>query len=377
MKLGILTQPLTNNYGGLLQCFALQKVLKNLGHDVWVIQRVNGNSRITYMQQMCVVVKQLVKILMGRRIVRLLDPGAYITWNTTYFAFKYITPKTHLITDVESLRYCHHKEKYDGYVVGSDQVWRPRYSPCITNYFLDFLSPDEKVKRVAYAASFGVDEWEFTENETKVCQELAKEFDAISVRENSAVVLCEKYLNRNGAMHVLDPTMLLEKEDYITLVEKEKEPKSPGNLFCYILDESSEKKKIIESIASEISAVPFTKMPKCKINHENLRDKIEDCVYPSVTAWLRGFMDAEMVVTDSFHGCVFSIIFNKPFWVLGNKKRGMARFESLLSIFGLDERLIKTDSMSVELTLPIDWGRVNAIKKEWQEKSFNFLKGNL
>ena len=239
------------------------------------------------------------------------------------------------------------------------------------------MSPQDRTKRIAYAASFGVDEWEFSEEETFICKDLLKLFDGVSVRENSAVALCEKYFNRSDVIHVLDPTMLLEKEDYIRIVEKEKEPKSPGNLFCYILDGSSEKKQIIEFIASQISAVPFTQMPKCEITYENLRDRLEDCVYPSVTAWLRAFMDAEMVITDSFHGCVFSIIFNKPFWVIGNHSRGMARFDSLLSMFGLEGRLMSTDSIPVELSSPIDWDRVNTIKKDWQEKSYNFLERNL
>jgi exopolysaccharide biosynthesis predicted pyruvyltransferase EpsI len=243
---------------------------------------------------------------------------------------------------------------------------------------LDFLSQNDNVKRIAYAASFGVDDWEFSEEDTNVCRNLLQKFDAVSVRENSAVLLCEKYLNRADVMHVLDPTMLLDKEDYIHLVEKENEPKSLGNLFCYILDEDEKKNEIIKTIAKQTNAVPFTQMPKCRISQENLKDRLEDCVYPTVTAWLRAFMDAEMVVTDSFHGCVFSIIFNKPFIVYGNKGRGMARFHSLLSIFGLENRLITNseDALRV-INEPINWETVNVKKKEWQEKSLNFLKTNL
>ena len=261
--------------------------------------------------------------------------------------------------------------------MGSDQVWRPLYSPCITNYFLDFLSTDDKVKKVAYAASFGVDDWEFTEEETIVCRDLLKSFDGVSVREDSAVDLCAKYLDREDALHVLDPTMLLEKEDYIHLVEKENEPKSEGNLFCYVLDKSEEKDKIINAIAGEINAAPFTRMPKCPKTYENLKNRLEDCVFPTVTSWLRAFMDADMVVTDSFHGCVFSIIFNKPFWVIGNKGRGMARFNSLLSLYGLQNRLINSDCKPIDINAPIDWARINAVKKEWQEKSVDFIKANL
>ena len=377
MKIGILTQPLLENYGGLLQCYALQTILKRLGHEAWVVQRTSGELQGFTKKVLFSCIKQFDKIFLGGKLVKRLRPNTYAKRNTSYFVLNYINPKTKLITTTETLKKCNVEQNFEAYIVGSDQVWRPVYSPCINNYFLDFLSPQDRTKRIAYAASFGVDEWEFSEEETSVCKDLIKLFDGVSVREDSATALCEKYLGRNDALHVLDLTMLLEKEDYIRIVEKEKEPKSPGNLFCYILDESSEKNQVVESIASQIDAVPFTQMPKCKLTDENLKDRLEDCVYPSVTAWLRAFMDADMVVTDSFHGCVFSIIFNKPFWVIGNHSRGMARFESLLSMFGLEERLIKRTSMSVEFTSPIDWARVNAIKKDWQEKSYNFLKINL
>ena len=381
MKIGILTQPLKNNYGGLLQCFAMQTVLKRLGHEPWIVRRDVYRNEFTWLERVFFNVKQVIKVFLGRKFVKLLSPKkvSYVKKNTKYFVSEYINPKTEIITTTEHLKNYHLTNKFDAYIVGSDQVWRPIYSPCITNYYLDFLPTDDNnVKRIAYAASFGVDEWEFSEEETKTCRDLLQKFDAISVRENSAVLLCDKYLNRADAVHVLDPTMLLDKEDYIRLVEKENEPKSPGTLFCYILDEDEKKNEIIDTIARQISAVPFTQMPKCHISYENLKYRLEDCVYPTVTAWLCAFMDAEMVVTDSFHGCVFSIIFNKPFIVYGNKGRGMARFHSLLSIFGLENRLVTNSEDALKIiNKPINWEAVNIKKKEWQEKSLNFLKNNL
>ena len=378
-KIAILTLPLNNNYGGLLQCFALHIVLKRIGNEVWVIQRNYTPHQFRWV--LSHYIKQIIKVILGRNFVKLLPHKKvkYIRQNTATFISKYINPKTEIITTTEHLRNYHLTNKFDAYVVGSDQVWRPIYSPCITNYFLDFLPTDDNnVKRIAYAASFGVDDWEFSEEETKTCRDLLQKFDAISVRENSAVLLCDKYLNRADAVHVLDPTMLLNKEDYISLVEKENEPKSPGNLFCYILDEDEKKNEIIEAIAKKTCAIPFTQMPKCKISYENLKDRLEDCVYPTVTAWLRAFMDAEMVVTDSFHGCVFSIIFNKPFIVYGNKGRGMARFHSLLSVFGLENRLATNSEDALKIiNESIDWHKVNSQKEEWQTKSINFLITNL
>ncbi len=379
MKIGILTQPLLSNYGGILQCFALQTVLKRLGHDAWVIRRTYKGKRLSIIKCLFHYIKQIIKVFLGQKFVKLSNKKKmiYVKKNTTYFVSKYINPKTEFITTNSALNNYHQKGNFDAYIVGSDQVWRPIYSPCITNYFLDFTSPDEKIKRIAYAASFGVNDWEFTEEETVVCKDLLKKFDAISVREDSAIKLCEKFLGRNDALHVLDPTMLLEKEDYIRLVEKENEPKSNGNLFYYILDESIEKNNIVKNIADKIGATPFTQMPKCSITDENLSKHINDCVFPTVTSWLRAFMDADMIITDSFHGCVFSIIFNKPFWAIGNASRGMARFNSLLSIYGLENRLINCEDIPNDITAPIDWDNVNNIHKEWKQHSMAFLETTL
>ena len=84
------------------------------------------------------------------------------------------------------------------------------------------------------------------------------------------------------------------------------------------------------------------------------------------------------MITDSFHACVFSIIFNKPFIVYGNKERGLARFNSLLSIFKLEERIVSTEKEALKaLSTPVDWNKVNLIHEQWKEKSISFLKDNL
>ena len=204
---------------------------------------------------------------------------------------------------------------------------------------------------------------------------LAKKFDMITVREASGVELCKKYLDVE-ATQVLDPTMLLNKMDYIKLVENENEPQSPGDLFYYILDPCEEKQTLIHSLAEKYSLKPFTVMPKYQAETRTKADvkkRIEDCVFPSVTSWLRAFVDAKMVVVDSFHGAVFSIIFNKPFWVVQNGHRGNARFDSLLSLFGLKERIINVEG-EADWDKSIDWETVNEILKLEQVKSLKSLE---
>ena len=265
----------------------------------------------------------------------------------------------------------------DALVVGSDQVWRRRYFEyfykCgIENAFLKFAEK-ESIKRIAYAASFGTDEWEYTQAQTDECSRLLRLFDAVGVREKSAVSLCNTRLKRDDAELVLDPTFLLDKSDYIRLVENLAVPSSPGNLMCYVLDGLEEKRDFIQQVAEERHLVPF--YTNSRIDDESLSPK--DRIQPPLECWLRGFMDAQFVITDSFHACVFSIIFNKPFIVLGNKERGMARFNSLLSLFSLDDHLITSfDDYKHDYAYSID-DEVGEKYVDYMQFSRDFLKDSL
>ena len=162
-----------------------------------------------------------------------------------------------------------------------------------------------------------------------------------------------------------------QREDYIDLIKAENEEKSEGTLFTYILDKSQEKERIISSIAKEFNMTRYECMPKYETSYLSIKRHPEESVYPSVTRWLRSIYDAELVVTDSFHGTAFSIIFNKPFYVILNINRGADRFISLLNLFGLEDRIISgTSEISNN---PIDWNRVNKIREEWEDKSLKFL----
>lgn len=373
MKIGILTQPLHTNYGGLLQAYALQTVLKRMGHEPWIVRRVPaGRSR--FRQSLY----NVVKVLLGRKPYYMMNvsESEYVAKNVRIFRDKYIDPVTPLLDSTAKLSARTLTDDYDAFVVGSDQVWRPVYSPCITNYFLDFAEGRD-VWRIAYAASFGVDHWEFGSGDTNACARLARQFDAISVREDSACELCKNYLGVD-ALHVLDPTMLLEAADYEWIVKAENEPPCEGDLFCYVLDEAPEKAAVLKDMAARQGLAPFTSMPRLRFSRENFSADAESCVFPRVTRWLRSFMDARMVLTDSFHGCVFSIIFNKPFWVIGNEGRGLARFHSLLGMYGLENRLITPDKAPhIAYDAPIDWETVNGKRRAYQTRSLDFLTNSL
>lgn len=226
---------------------------------------------------------------------------------------------------------------YEGYVVGSDQVWRPAYfrehATDARNAFL-FFAKDWQVKRMAYSASFGTDEWEYSKSLTKDIKPLVQKFEFISVREKSGVDLCRQHLGVN-AKNTLDPTLLLHKEDYMSLIEKKGIEVKKGKLLVYVLDKNEEKKELIEQIAKEKGLTPI--YIGCA---EDIFKTAEERTQPPVEEWLAGFRDAEFIVTDSFHGSVFSILFNKPFVVVANQKRGLARFSSLLGQLNLMDHLL-------------------------------------
>lgn len=378
MKIGIITQPLAVNYGGLLQNYALQQTLIRLGHEVYTFNRNNLPSVFfaPLPQKLKYSIKQWIKFFIGRSTYSLHCDHRRITKHCALFVHKYIRTTASFKTQEELIDIVS-KYNFDGYISGSDQVWRPCYSVNIYNDFLDFCQEEEGVKRIAYAASFGVSDWEFSEEQTRECKRLVRLFDAVSVREDSGVDLCQEYLGVK-AQHVLDPTLLLDKEDYIKLVEDMKEPDSEGEFFYYILDNNQDIETEIQNISSKLSFKAFEVKAKKSNYVRKWGGRIRDYVVPAPTKWLRAFMDAKMVITDSFHGCVFSIIFNKPFWVIGNKERGNARFDSLLKLFNLEERRVDIDSLeTLDLNASIDWRRVNTIRRDWQEESLRFITDSL
>lgn len=377
MKIGILTQPLHANYGGLLQNYALQQVLLRAGHEVETIDWTPSNKSLR--NSLSRIKWALLSTLFRNKYQKLRyqptdKEKRIIQQHTNHFISTYIH-HTKTIMFKDGFRRQTREGKYDAYVVGSDQCWRPGYNAFLSSMFLDFVK-EEKAKRIAYAASFGTDQWEYSPEMTAICAPLAQKFDFVSVREDSGVRLCKDYLGVD-AVHVLDPTLLLNKDDYISLIEAEKEPQSRGTLFNYILDPDANKTAFINRVAKEKGLQSFQVLPKCQAEtrtKEDIKNRIEDCVFPGVTTWLRAFMDAEMTIVDSFHGMVFSIIFNKPFWVIGNANRGMSRFTSLLKVFHLEDRLLDANHLKdVDINLPIDWSYVNAILEQKRNECKNLL----
>lgn len=339
MKIAILTLPLHANYGGILQCYALQTVLEGMGHQVTVLNRrwPEPNAQQRVVRRIASLAKCIVKkYLMGRKDIALMSP-----WAENYTIYKaeqrklieikrFVKEYIHLTKPLRSsdeLREYVEANEVDCIVVGSDQVWREIYGPCIEDYFLGFLPEGDKRVKVTYAASFGTADSPISEDHLKNCIPLAKRFSSISVREQSGMEIMKDIFGLDTKLH-LDPTLLLSAEQYkfpVKDVEK-------GCLVSYILDETEDK----IAISQEVSKALHLKNKKLRLDATSQ----DDVVLPSIEEWLSSFANAEFVVTDSFHGCVFSIINHKPFIAIANKERGLERFTSLLGTFGLMDRLI-------------------------------------
>lgn len=375
MKIAIVTLIGEFNYGNLLQSYALQTVLQRMGHDVCILNRRLYLPRKILFRRFLSFGKSLFKrFLLNDKATLVVSPFAEIydvknktdCSNLKKFATQYLNRTVPLRSSDAMMKYAL-KKQHDAYIVGSDQVWREDYTLSIEENFLSFLSADCKVKRIAYAASFGTDNSPISQEKLSACVGLLKRFDIVSVREKSAVDMCANVFGVE-ACQVLDPTLLLTSIDYKKIFEKSEVSKSPGTLLTYILDDNENIKRKIEQFAKQYNLIPFS---------VNALEKIESLSYthrqPSIEAWLRGFYDAEFVITDSFHACVFSILFNKPFVCLGNKERGNARFDSLLQMFGLQDRLVDINEFIDYEDKPIGWQAINEKLKQEREKIQKFL----
>lgn len=313
MRIVIRTLPLHNNYGGVLQNFALQKALQRLHHTVETLD--TGIESCPWWIYCLSWLKTFFLLFTPKR-----RPFARIKKKEKRLENFELFVKSNLKT-IELAEDKGEKRKSiaeaDAIVVGSDQVWRPKYSNNIYEAFLRDVKK-KSIKRVAYAASFGVNEWEYTAKQTRVCSALAKKFDFISVREKSGVKLCKEHLGVD-ATWVLDPTLLLDKLDYLDLCKNVPES-SEKYLAAYVLGINENVKRECEEKAKERGLI--LKMFSADSNASY-----------TIPEWLAMFRDASYVVTDSFHGTVFSIIFGKEFRCIYNETRGAARFESLLNLY--------------------------------------------
>lgn len=347
-----------NNYGAVLQAAALEYVIKKNGYAAEHIDlRPILNDRKT--------LKNKVGDFLRFLKIKKAKPIEYKVNNSEVFEeFRcdWISRSNEVYRKVLD-KNNFNQAKYSHIIVGSDQVWRPiMTNEYALNYFLDFAH--DNIRRVAYAASFGVDFWDekYSKLNERIRNELFK-FNHISVREDSGVNICKKVFGTD-AKHVLDPTLLAGVDFFNNIISDNNVDSK--DIVYYKLDVSPEFLEELERVKSVYS-----------LSYENIyfKNSGQDGYdfYP-VDSWLSKIKNSKLVITDSFHCVCFAILFEKKFVFLPNKQRGLSRVESLFEILGIKNRICKDDLIEIDkYNNDIDYESVKEKLSYHREESLNYL----
>ena len=318
------------NYGAVLTAYALQQFLKQQGYR---------NRLVNYMFSSGI-----------RRIY----PNSF----TEKFAKKHLET-TVPINSFSQLTSLNNKAKI--FITGSDQVFRYEYNKISNNHFyLSFV--DNNKKKISYAASFGVDNFDGSYNDSNYASYYLKRLDAVSVREDSGIDICNELGVK--AEQTLDPVFLLPVSAWYDIVN-ESTLKEKDFIVSYVLDLQQDCEQLVEKIKKKIKVENIINMGNKQRNH-----LVED--------WLYYIKNCKYIITDSFHGMCFAMIFHKPFICLANTNRGLGRMKSLLRIVELSKYCIKSiDEFNDEILEEINYTKVEQILEKEREKSANWLKNAL
>lgn len=353
--------PTTNaNYGGILQAWALRQTLEGLDVDAVVDSTVSprfGRRAPLRTRLRDAVIRLVPAPLLPRRLhAEKLRPRI----NAPLLSFARRRIPTRALLDARLQPRAAVIAEFDAFLVGSDQVWRPKFMNLPANLF-DFLPDGDPRRRFSYAASFGTDGLDLGPQDLATTRRLARRLDGVSVRESSGVDVARDNWGVVAEQHV-DPTLLVDRESYRDLAYGQPPVVPPGSLIDYVLDETAAARSIVDRTAELLATSPHSLLRKSPPTWGAYRAEPQRYLKPSIEQWLHAFDTAGFVVTDSYHGTVFSIINNVPFIAIVNHLRGATRFSSLLDLVGLRERMLEPGAPVPQrlTTTAIDWGAVNA-----------------
>lgn len=307
-----------------MQAYALQQALRKLGYEPVTLDIPFVPAFWWYRADARLYEKALRLKHLGRVSDRVIQQ------QTDRFVAQHIHRSPRITSSAKLQRY-YQQQPAHAYIVGSDQVWRQSFVPMLSDYFLGFIPERDNVRRIAYAASFGIDPIDIAPDQIPLYSMLLKRFDAVSVREISAVSLLEQQFDCPTAW-TLDPTMLLTQEEYIAQLGLRQG--DAGDVFAYFLSFTTSKEALAQQVAREHQTECRLFSPWRHGSHPKAQPKA--CILPPVEEWLEVILNAQYVVTDSFHGVAFSLIFGKPFVAIVNKSLGCSRFDTFVELFGLE-----------------------------------------
>lgn len=349
MKIATLTFQRHDNYGAMLQCYALQKKLMDLGVETEVIDYISEVSEHPF----------------GKRALKAKGVKRYITGSIgaltrlprakSFNDFRKILRMTKTVTgkNISQLG-----AAYDGYIVGSDNVWNSDITGMDEQYFLSFVA--DKRRRASYAASFGNSK--IKDNQREQYKTLLNEFAILTCREKTGAELIKELIGKDAKM-VCDPSILLTSDEWCALAKDM--PQKKKYLLVYQMVPSGTFVKFVKEVAAskklKVIYIPFP--------YGFIRCDSKPRIGP--LEWLGLFKNAEYILTDSFHGCVFSVIFQKQFAVrisqLGE------RIDNFLTVLNIKNRVVENAEAVSELN-NIDYTAVNLLLEDWRTKSLETLK---
>lgn len=354
MKVGIQTFHKTTNYGAILQTYALQKYINDMGIDCEVIDY--NSSAIARREEPLKFgniksIRDLLKYLTGARAQRLKQKKFDL------FMKDFIK-----ISDVhyerESLKNAN--SVYDLIIVGSDQVWNLDLTEQDYSFFLDYV--DNETKKSSYAASFGYES--IPDIYQKECKELLGQFNYISVREKQGKTIINNLINRDTPL-VLDPTFLISRETWLNISTKDEN--SEEYILVYFIHNGDQTFDFIKKLARDYGykIIYINKTFRLKKGMKNIRSA-------SPSEFLSLLINAKFVVTGSFHGVALSLIMNKQFFYerASNKNNYNSRIDSIISLLGLEKQNISENKANYS---SVDYEQVNKKLDELKRSSVEYI----
>ena len=363
-KIKIITFHNAHNYGAFLQVFALQKKLSE-NNDIEIINYENQEIKKVY--KLIHInksnIKKFIKSLISNIVFLRKKIIKYYKFNKSIKKRLVLTPKKYISeNDLKN-----NPPNADIYITGSDQVWNSELTHGLCDSYTLNFGPIG-TKRISYGASIG--NTVLSRNEEEIYKNKISKIDFISVREEEGKKLLESIGINKPIEVVIDPTMLLHKEDWDKMIGEDRLI-NKKYILAYVLDSDSEYRKIVNELANKtgLKIVHF-EVRENKYKKNNLKSAYASNPFEFVNL----IKNAEYVVCTSFHATVFSIIFNKKFWVIPHRKTG-SRVTNLLEKLGIAERAINNivEFEKLDYDKEIDYDKANKKLEEERKKSIDWL----
>ena len=365
-KLGLLTFHAAHNCGSMLQAFTLQSILKNLGHDIQIINFSNTNQKELYSiryknNSLKNILKNIITLPHTTKIKQTYQ--SYENFLKTNFI---LTPKSyHNITELDEQLL-----GFDEYICGSDQIWNITIADGDDAYFLPFV---KNHKKIAYAPSFGAKNPAKYSSEPQRYANFLNAFDFLSIRENNGKKWVKDLTGKTVPV-LLDPTLLANYNLYLETEQKIKTPKK--FIFYYAPGYMKDLNKFVYQVSKRyhLPVIVFNAKQYYVKHLKKYGFILPEDENPSVYLYL--MHHAELIFTTSFHGTIFSTIYHKKFWTL--KNGGMFgdddRVLTLMSQLGIEDRLIlPKNTKTFDFFQSPDYTTYKKNLTNLQEISLNYL----